>query len=57
MDGASTEILRIMQFVLDTQSYCLKMQPKDEGKEWDLVPYYNNDWAGGDEKRLSVTAF
>jgi hypothetical protein len=41
MDGSSTAAYKEMQivvkFVLDTKLYCLKMQPKDDSKEWDLV--------------------
>ena len=61
MDGAShaayKEMLRVMKFVLDTKQYCLKIQPKDEGKEWDLVSYCDSDWAGDAETRISVTGF
>ena len=61
MDGAShaayKEMLRVMKFVLDTKQYCLQMQPKDEGKEWDLASYCDNDWAGDAETRIIVTGF
>ena len=61
MDGAShaayKEMLRVMKFVLDTKQYCLKIQPKDEGKEWDLVSYCDSDWDGDAETRISVTGF
>ena len=46
-----------MKFVLDIKQYCLKIQPKDEGKEWDLVSYCDSDWAGDAETRISVTGF
>jgi hypothetical protein len=61
MDGAShaayKEMLRVMKFVMNTKQYCLKMQPKDEEKEWDLVSYCDSDWAGDAETRISVTGF
>jgi hypothetical protein len=61
MDGASSvaykEMSRVMKFVMDTKQYCLKMQPKDEGKEWDLVSYCDSDWAGDAETRISVTGY
>jgi hypothetical protein len=61
MDGTShavyKEMSRVMKFVLDTKQYCLKMQPKDEGKEWDLVSYCNSDWAGDAGTRMNVMGF
>jgi hypothetical protein len=44
-------------FVLDTKQYCLKMQPVNEGKDWDLVSYFDSDWASGAETKISVTGF
>jgi hypothetical protein len=61
MDGASLaaykEMQRVIKFVLDTKLYCLKLQPNHESKEWDLVSYCDNDWAGDPESRISVTGF
>jgi hypothetical protein len=43
MDAAShvacKDMLRVMKFVVDTKQYCLKMQPVEVGKAWDLVSY------------------
>jgi hypothetical protein len=50
-------MLRVMKFVVDTKQYCLKMRPIEEGKDWDLVPYCNSDWAGDAETRISFTGF
>jgi hypothetical protein len=51
MDGAShasyKEIMWVMKFVLDTKQYYLKMQPVDQGKDWDLISYCDSDWASG----------
>jgi hypothetical protein len=44
--AAYKEILRVTKFVLDTESYCLKIQPKASEENWDLVVYSDNDWAG-----------
>ena len=61
MDGASLaaykEMQRVIKFVLDTKLYCLKLQPKHESEEWDLVSYCDSDWAGDPESRISVTGF
>jgi hypothetical protein len=51
MDAAShavyKEMLRVMKFVVDTKQYCLKMQPIEEGKDWDLVSYCDSNWQKG----------
>ena len=61
MDGASLaayrEMQRVIKFVLDTKLYCLKLQPKHECEEWDLVSFCDSDWAGDPESRISVTGF
>jgi hypothetical protein len=33
------------------------MQPKNDTKKWDLVPYCDSDWIGDIETRTSVTRF
>ena len=35
----------------------MKLQPKHESEEWDLVSYCDSDWAGDPESRISVTVF
>jgi hypothetical protein len=59
MDAAShaahKEMLSVIQFVVDTKPHCLKMQPIEEGKDWDLVSYCDSDWASDAETRISVT--
>jgi hypothetical protein len=61
MDAAShatyKEMLRVMIFVVDTNQYCLQMQPVEGGKDWDLVSYCNSEWADDAETRMSVTGF
>ena len=44
-------------FVLDTESFCLKIQPKADEKDWDLVVYSNSDWDGDTENRIRITGF
>jgi hypothetical protein len=47
MDGASLaaykEMQRVIKFVLDTRTHCLKMQPRHESETWDLVLYCDSD--------------
>ena len=47
MDGASLADIQgdvtAIKFVLDTKLYCLKLQPKHECEEWDLVSYCDSD--------------
>jgi hypothetical protein len=61
MDGATLaaykEMLRVIKFVLDTKSFCLKIEPKIEEEDWDLVVYSDSDWAGDTENRISITGF
>jgi hypothetical protein len=61
MDGVSLAAYRekqkVTKFVLDTKLYCLKLQPKHESEEWDLVSYCDSDWAGDPKSRICVTGF
>ena len=49
------EGLRVTKFVLDTESYWLKIEPKANKEDWDLVVYSNSDRAGDMENRISIT--
>ena len=49
--------MRVIKFVLDTKDYGLKLEPKMEEEEWDLVVYSDSDWAGDPENRVSITGF
>jgi hypothetical protein len=59
MDGANLaaykEMLRVVNFVLDTKDYCLKLNPICQNEKWELVSYSDSDWAGNPETRISVT--
>ena len=61
MDGATLaaykEMLRVIRFVLDTKLYCLKMEPKKDEEDWNLMVYSDSDWAGDTENRISITGF
>jgi hypothetical protein len=51
------EMLRVVNFVLDTKDYCLELNPICNDEEWDLVSYSDIDWAGNPETRIRVTGF
>jgi hypothetical protein len=44
--AAYNQMLRVIQFVVDTKQYCLKMPQIEEGKDWKLVSYCDSNWAG-----------
>jgi Reverse transcriptase (RNA-dependent DNA polymerase) len=55
--AANKEMLRVTKFVLDTESYGLKIEPKASEENWDLVVYSDRDWAGDTENQISITGF
>jgi hypothetical protein len=55
--GAYLEILRVIKFVLDTENFRLKIRRKFENKNWNSNNFYDSDWAGDPETRISVTGF
>jgi hypothetical protein len=55
--AAYKEMLRVTKFVLNTESYCLKIEPKASEENWDLVVYSDSDWAGDTENQISITGF
>jgi hypothetical protein len=63
MDGATPaalkEMKRVMKFVLDTQNFGLKIEPKvhNDGDDWVMVIYTESDYAGDKDNRISVSGF
>jgi hypothetical protein len=56
--GTYQEMLRVVKFVLDTNNYCLKIQPNFDSKNsWKLKIFSDSDWAGDPETRISMTGF
>jgi hypothetical protein len=55
--GTYLEMLRVIKFVIDTQQFCLKIQPKTGIKNWSLHVFCDSNWAGDLETRISVTGF
>jgi hypothetical protein len=60
-DGATSaaykELMWVIKFVLDTKDHALKIEPRIDEEEWDLVVYSDSDWAGDPDDRISVTGF
>jgi hypothetical protein len=56
--GAYSECLRVIKFVIDTKTFCLKVQPRrDNNLGWDLKIFCDSNWAGDPETRVRVTGF
>jgi hypothetical protein len=55
--GTYLEILRVVKFVIDTKTFCLKIRPENKIKIWILHVFCDSDWSGNSEKRISVTGF
>jgi hypothetical protein len=55
--GTYLEMLRVVKFVIDTKTFCLKIRPENKIKNWSLHVFCDSDWAGDSEKRISVTGF
>jgi hypothetical protein len=41
--AAYKKILRVIRFVLDTKLFCLKMEPKKNEEDWNLLVYSYSD--------------
>ena len=55
--GAYKELMHVIKFVLDTKNHALKIEPKMDEEEWDLVVYSDSDGAGDPDNRVSITGF
>jgi hypothetical protein len=56
--GAYNELLRVIKFVIDTKTFCLKVQPRlDNHIGWDLKIFCDSNWAGDLKTRVRVTGF
>ena len=57
--AAFNEMKRAIKFVLDTEDYGLRIEPKFGGtnQEWDIVAFSDSDWAGDKQTRISVSGF
>jgi hypothetical protein len=47
----------VVKFVIDTKNFCLQIKPEFKGKNWSLQVYFDSDWAGDFETRITVTGF
>ena len=61
MDGATLaglkELKRVIKYVIDTEEYGLKIEPKQDDVKWSLVAYTDSDWAGDKESRISISGY
>ena len=61
MDGATEvgfqELLRVIKYVLDTEKYGLKLEPKKENDMWNLEAFSDSDWAGDKQSRISICGY
>jgi hypothetical protein len=57
--AAMKEMIRVIQFLIDTKAYGLKLQPvlNTNDNEWYLQIYTDSDWAGDPVSRKSITGF
>jgi hypothetical protein len=55
--GTYHEILRVVKFVIDTKTFCLKVCLESKIKKWSPLIFCDSDWAGNSEKRMSITGF
>jgi hypothetical protein len=53
--GTYLEMLRVVKFIIDTKTFCLKIRPESKIKNWSLQVFSDSDWAGNSGKRISVT--
>jgi hypothetical protein len=55
--GTYLEMLRVVKFVIDTKTFCLKIRSENKIKNWTLHVFCDSDWTDDSEKRISVTGF
>jgi hypothetical protein len=59
MDGATIgshlEMLRVVKFVLGTNTFCSKVCPKIDGRNYNFKVFCDSDWAGDLGTEISVT--
>jgi hypothetical protein len=44
--GTYLEMLRVVKFVIDTKTFCLKIRPESKIKNWGLHVFCDSNWAG-----------
>jgi hypothetical protein len=56
--GTYNEVLRVIKFVIDSNTFGLNFQAKlDSNLGWNPKVFCDSDWAGDPKTRLSVTGF
>ena len=57
-EGAMKELLRVINFVISTKEYGLKIEPiNSKEKIWNIVVYSDSDWAGDKDTTHSVSGY
>ena len=57
-EEAMKELLRVINFVISTKEYGLKIEPNfSQEKVWNIVVYSDSDWAGDKDTRHSVSGY
>ena len=47
----------MIKYVLDTEKYRLKLEPKKENEMWNLEAFSDSDWAGDKQSRISICGY
>jgi hypothetical protein len=55
--GSYREMSSVAKLVLNTKTFCLKIRPKIDGKNWVLKVFCDIELEGDSETRISVTGF
>jgi hypothetical protein len=51
-------MVRVIKFVINTKDLGFKFEPKIENEmNWNFKIFYDSDWRGNPETRISVTGF
>ena len=57
-EAAMKELIRVINFVISTKEYGLKIEPiPNNEKQWNIVVYSDSDWAGDKDTRHSVSGY
>jgi hypothetical protein len=49
------EMFRVVKFVIDTKTFCLKLCLENKLKNWSFYVFCDSDWASNSKKSISVT--
>jgi hypothetical protein len=55
--GTRLEMIRVVKFVFDTKTFCLKIRPENEIKNWSFHVFCDSDRKGESDLRISIIGF